>query len=731
MKRLAQIGVILLAYVGIPALAQSSVRLQVLQKGSGDPLGRVEIKIGTTKVYTDPAGEATIAVPDGEGKVELYKAEFERESIDYAKLRAKSEQKVFLLPATPSDNEIVVRGTRRPETSRKQVSVEEAVRVAPGGDPAQVPKLLTGVQSSPFQPDIIVRGSGPQDSRYYIDSWEVPFIFHRVGNISIIPDQLLSDVEFSSGGFGAQYGGATGGVVTLQTKTTQPERSSKTEFRVNVPIYSSVYHERKIDEQSAIAISGRRSYLDAILAKALPKKLDLTVVPVFGDMHIYYWQTRDDGHLKVLGLYAYDGLQLLFNSDAATAEDGKGQFKLRNAACVAGFEWKKIINKDWTLTVAPEIQRTLIDFNILGSRIKINATGPVVQAEAVRRLGGKDRLYLGVKPKLLRGKADVRAPKFDAADPFFDFEEAPQLTAVAEDVFYDLAAWAAADQTIGALTVTPGFRTFYVSTIKKSGVDPRLNVRYELDERHSLKAAVGQYSQAPEFQDTDETFGNPDLNFIRSNHYILGFESNWDERWTTDFQAFYKESYDLVRSDPIKQVTNKGSLISAGFESFVRRNLTRRLFGWLAYTYSKTRERDSAQETFRNSRYDQTHVLNLVGNYKLTGLWETGGRFIYHTGDTYTGVDGAVYNANLDKYQPRTAVGARLYNDRLPAYHEIDIFANRDILWDTWKMGLRFGIEFLALERPVQSVRNNYDYSKEEYFRGIPPIPYVEVRGTL
>jgi hypothetical protein len=46
-------------------------------------------------------------------------------------------------------------------------------------------------------------------------------------------------------------------------------------------------------------------------------------------------------------------------------------------------------------------------------------------------------------------------------------------------------------------------------------------------------------------------------------------------------------------------------------------------------------------------------------------------------------------------------------------------------------MALRFGVEFLALQRPVQGIQNNYDYSKEEYFRGIPPIPYLEVRGIL
>lgn len=731
MKAIAKLGAIIMAITALDALAQTSVRLRVRQKGSGDPIGRAEIKAGAEKSYTDPNGEAQFSVPSGKGALEVYKVEFESVRVDYEKLRGQNEYEIYLVPAIPTDNEIVVRGIRRPETSRKQVTVEEATRVAPGGDPAQIPKLLPGVQSSPFRPDIVVRGSGPNDSRYYIDAWQVPFIFHRVGNISIIPDQMLSDVEFSSGGFGAQYGGATGGVVTLQTKTEQPDDASKTEFRINLPIYSSIYHQRKLDENTSVAVSARRSYLDAILPKVLPKDLDLTVVPVFGDTHLYYLQTRDDGHFKILALYAYDGLKLLFPTQAADNESGRGQFELNDAACVTGIEWKKILNKDWTLTISPELLRTSTRIEVLNNYIRINAWGPILQAEAVKRLEGRNKLYVGVRPELLFGTANVLAPQPDPNDPFFDFEEAPKRKAKVTGVYYDLGGWVATDQNMGDWTITPGLHGFYSSRVKKSGADPRLNIRYALTKEHALKGAVGQYSQTPEFQQIDETFGNPNLDFIRSNHYVLGFDSNWNALWTTDFQVFYKESYDLVRSDPQTNLANKGSLISAGFEAFIRRNLTSRLFGWLAYTYSSTRERDSADETFRNSQYDQTHVLNLVGNYKLTGLWEAGGRVIYHTGDTYTGVDEAVYNANLDKYQPRTAKGTKLYEDRLPPYHEIDLYGNREFLFNTWKMALRFGVEFLALQRPVQGVQNNYDYSKEEYFRGIPPIPYLELRGTL
>ena len=40
----------------------------------------------------------------------------------------------------------------------------EAAKVAPGGDPAQVPRLMPGVQSSTFRPDVVVRGRSVTDS---------------------------------------------------------------------------------------------------------------------------------------------------------------------------------------------------------------------------------------------------------------------------------------------------------------------------------------------------------------------------------------------------------------------------------------------------------------------------------------------------------------------------------------------------------------------------------------
>jgi hypothetical protein len=724
-----------LTTIALGQQATQDVTIKVMAKGTGVPLSRAEVKVEGEQQFTGKDGLATIKVPGaGDGNVEIYRNTFETLRVPYQELRTgEGVRELYLFPATPADNEVLIRGAKRPEASRKTVTVQEAARVAPGGDPAQVPKLLPGVQSNSFQPEIVVRGSGPADSRYFIDDFSVPFIFHRIGGISVIPDQLLSDVEFSSGGFGAQYGGATGGVVTLRTKTEIPERAT-TEFRVNIPVYSSLYHERPLGEEkdAMVAVSIRRSYLETFLPLVLPKDMDLTVVPYFGDAHAYYFKPNDEGHIKVLALYAYDGLKLLFPGENATDESGRGRFDLRDSAVSLGLEWKKNLSKDWSLTTSPQVVTSQNKIDVVGNRIHINATRVGVTSEATKRLSPKERLYVGGTLEWIRGEADVLAPKPDFGDPFFDFEEAPKVETKVTDDYADVAGWTSIDQELGPVIVTPGVRGFYSSQLEESSADPRLNSRWAITEKSSIKAAVGRYSQTPEFRDTNATFGNPDLTFIRSMHYVLGVETNWSERWTTDFQGFYKETKNIVRSDPDTNTNNEGELISRGFEAFIRRNLTERLFGWIAYTYSITEERDSDQETFRNSQYDQTHVLNLVSSYKLTALWELGGRVVHHTGDTYSTVDGAVYNANLDKYQPRTNPGTRVYEGRLPNYNEANIYANRDFLFDTWKMALRFGAEMIAVKPNANGVQYNYDYTDEEYFTtGIPLIPYIEVRGVL
>ncbi len=728
-ESLAQTQIEQLSQTETPAKDLVRVVLRVLTKGNGRPLTRVEVKSGANVAFTDPKGEAVLMIPAGAtGRLEIARAGYETTQIAIADLLKQPIYTLYLLPATPDDNEVIVRGMRRPEVSRKTISVSESARIADGGDPVQVTKLMPGVQTQMFSPDIVVRGSGPSDSRYFIDAFEVPDIFHRIGNISVLPDQLTSDVEFSSGGFGPQYGNATGGIVVLRTKSEIPE-VAKTEFRVNLPTYSTLYHERPLSDDSSIAVSIRKSYLDYFLPAVMPKDAGLTVVPAFADVHAFGVKRVDDGYYKVLAMGSMDGLKLVAPIDAATSEDGRGNIDIFTGFATFGVERMRRLSDAWSYTISPQVLYQKMDMTLLDNKLQWHGWQTSAHTEFRNRRSGNESTYVGIQPTYATVESFVEAP-IPQSDPFADFEEAPKQKSSRKYTFSDISAWIGHDQQLGDFILTPGVRVFYYDQISKTSVDPRFNLRYMVSKETSVKAAVGQYSRAPEVVEASPDFGNPDLDYEKSFHYVLGVETAWSDKWTTDVQVFAKRTIDVIVGDSAKHFVNSGSVISRGLEVFVRRNMTERFFGWLSYTYSKTQERDSDQESLRPAQYDQTHVATVAGSYRLTATWDLGLRVGYHTGDTYTPIRDAVYNADLDKYQPR-ADDAALYSARNPDFHQIDIFANKDFLFNTWKLALRFGVQYLALESQAFAVQYNYDYSKEEAVAGIPPIPYIELRGEL
>lgn len=721
-----------------PPPAPSEIKLLVLQKGKGIPIRRAEVKIGKTVLVTGHDGIVKFPMPPkGPGVISVSRKGFETATIEFGELTEPGEYQVYLYPGVGGENTVIIRGQRRNTVSRKTVSIDEAAKVAPGGDPAQVVKLLPGVQSRGMQAEVVVRGSGPRDSKYFIDDLEVPFVFHAFGNLSIIPVPTMESVDFESGGFGPEYGDATGGVITLHTKSRIPERPM-TQFVINLPFYSGVYHERPLSENQAVSVSLRRSYIDIIIQKVLENQNvngtgrgSMSVAPYFADGHAQYFQKTESGHNKISLLSAYDGVKASAPLDASTNEDGRADFKMYTGFFNLGFERLHHFDKDWSATTTPQVYYFRTSADLLGNSLEDTTTRIRVPTEFNRKLSSNEDLYFGLDPSYTIASSDAYMIQFRPGDPTFDPEDATKVRTIRRDKNVSLATWAAIDQAFGSLTVTPGVRGYYNDQIHRASADPRLRIKYVLNKENTLKSAVGQYSESPSPRQAAKDTGNPHLGFERSNHYVLGLETHWGDEWTTEVQAFYKTAKRVIESDPDTNYNNDGSFKSSGGELFIRKNLTGRLFGWLSYTYSKTLERKKDSDPYRNSRYDQTHVVNLVGNYKITGTWDAGGRFNYHTGDTYTVVDHAVYNPNIDKYQRRTDEDAN-FSGRLPDFNALTVYLGHDFLFDTWKINARAGVESFWFKPIVMGMSYNYDYTKaEERTSAISSVPFIELRGEI
>lgn len=714
------------------ALCAQELLITILAKGSGNPIVKAEIKAGATIVYTDAKGEARIPVSDPELELRISRPGFIDTVLEPEEFADRKTLEVFLLPKLGDDDDIVIVGKKRPETSKKVINIKEAAPVAPNGDPVQVIKLLPGVQKpSGFNQGLVVRGSGPDDSIYYFDHVKLPFIFHSISNLSITPEQTIDNISFSSGGFGPEFGDAGGGVVVIDSKNSIPERPLN-EIRINVPIYSGYYHERPLSEDSAFRGSIRRSTLELILPyvlKRLDADNDLTISPYFGDAYLQYLKKTDDTVYKLSLLGSMDGLKAAFPFDESESSDGRGDLDILTQFASLSFEIERRLNSAWSLSLTPYVTRQQQSINFLKNKVDIRGSEAVLHAELTHRRGTlKD--YIGMVSSGGRYFIDVFVPKLVRDDPFYDREEAERLQRSVAANVYSWAGWASTEQGVGDLILTPGARVQYWSPLRKASFDPRLAGRYPLNADHLLKFAVGKYSQAPQPDQTDEVFGNPDLDFQYSIHSILGLETKWGERWTSDVQVFHKTFEEMVQSNALKNFANTGTGESYGLEIFVRRLLTERLFGWVSYTWSQNFVRLSKESDRTPSPYDQTHVTTLVSDYKLTPLWSLGGRWEYASGNRYTPVESVVYNSIFDKYQARSTKSG--YNQgRMPATNMISIYADRRILDDRWQMNLRLGVEDAALGKNARNVTYNYDYSKTEYVAGPAFIPYIELKATF
>jgi len=331
----------------------------VKEKGTRRKLRRVEVNFGTHVEYTNKSGTVKIKNWKTYKKIKLERFGFEILTIETRNIVYSEIVQVYLFPRPPDDNEIRISGKKRPEVSRITVATQDAIKIAPSGDPVQIAKLLPGVQKGGGANQgrdnrVVIRGSGPEDSKYYIDDIQVPIIFHTIGNLSIVPEQMIEEIEFSTGGFGPKYGDATGGIIVVKTKNKIPERS-KVESKANCPIYSGVYYEAPINSidlddgsnvskstnngdtstsQSSISVSYRRSYIQYLLPiflKQAPDRIDIDVVPYFGDVHLQYLTVNDSGYSKLNLFNSHDGLELTGNIGVSEDENGSANIDVLNS----------------------------------------------------------------------------------------------------------------------------------------------------------------------------------------------------------------------------------------------------------------------------------------------------------------------------------------------------------------------------------------------------------------
>ncbi len=681
-----------------------------------------------------PAGDYTVVAP-----VVGYERLKTTESISETE---RTDVTYYIEPLAGSPLEVIVEVDRvRKEVSKTVLNRVEVSQVAgTGGDAVKVITTLPGVATSnELGTDLLVRGSGPFDNRIEIDRIQVPFVYHFGGLRSVLHEDLIDGVDFQAGGFSANFGRATGGVLLARTRpgTTEQYRGA---VDVNT-LLSEAYVEGPIGEKGSFLAAGRRSYIDVIVGPVVeelvpPEELTFNVFPQFYDYQLRFdYRLTTDATVNAFVFGADDVLQLLVGRVDPRDPGVTGSFYVHPYFHVqsVGYtqKWGRITNKTnvYYLTQGQDIR-----IGSDGGFLAILLQAPGLNNDTSVPLGERQTINFGTQLRFDRATFRSRFPRpprpgesdFTFTDAeLVDYERVingGQVGFYVDDVVQVTDSW----------MLVPGVRfDYYKQDRGYFYADPRISTRWSVRESTTLKAAVGRYSDFPSEQQLDGEFGNTLLEPFHGIHYVAGVEHQLTDSDFVDIQAYYKTLEGLVYQNPLAggQYQNVLDGKGYGFEIFYRHYLTSRLFGWASYAYARSFRRYPQTGRWEPSSYDQPHIVNLVANYKLSNRWTVGSRWRYNSGEPYTPLVDRIFVADKGFYIP---VSGERNSLRRPAQHRMDARVSYGYPFNTWTLETYLEVLNLYGYENVADYSNNYDYTEREAFSLLPvPVPVLGIRAEF
>ncbi len=591
-----------------------------------------------------------------------------------------------------------------------------------GGDP------LRGIQSFPGIAVVsdesvapAIRGSRPGDNIYQVDFLPVGYLFHLGGAISVFNAQLVDKFSLYSSAYGPEFSAANGGVLDVALRDPKTDRFHFT-LDANI-LQTGVLIEGPVTNNQSFYLAGRISYLDKIVKDQLDddeEGIEYKQFPKYSDYQgKYLWDMDDRGVIKLQFTGAVDKAEMLVTENAKDIEnepDLIGRHYTNTEFNSQGLIWDLPVGEE-TILKSAIAHYDFINKSVIGNAGDVDVKYDVSMLKTHLRTNLNDSHTLKAGIEFGHEKIDYAIAFNDPGGTEFEPERpitgAERLVAKKKINFNSVHLfvqdnWFVTDN----LAVYTGVVFQGEDYLDKSFVEPRLAVEYTLESDWVLSAGLGQYHQMPDSGQVDVIFGNPDLDYIESNHAVVGIEKEFTNGWNWKSDIYYKQLDKLVTADEDDRYANNGEGEAYGFELLVRKELTNRISGWLSFTASKAERKHKITGDKFKFDYDQPVNATLVGQYKLSEQTKLGMKYWVHSGTPYTPVTGGeLADSDPERYEP---VYGAVNSERLPDFQRLDLRVDHELVSDLNTDG-RFKLTgYVELLNALDSKNvDSYDYSKD------------------
>lgn len=653
------------------------------------------------------------------------------------------------------------------------ISTQKLLKIpGAGGDPLKAIEAMPGVTLGGFGPFTLpsVRGSSPSDNSYITDFVPVGYVFHNDGS-STYNENLVEDFQIKTGAWSPEYNNALGAV--LVTRLRDPYREA---WRTTADISflrAGILVEGAISDDQALYFSYRESLLQFYVDNFVDEKeLSFTEVPTNNDYQFkYHWQLDPVTNLRFTATGARDKVGIEFGPESKELEREPGLAGGLDANTFYDNQsvlFDHLFNNGTSQEAAITRKVEDIGFHI-GDILNLDVVSTEYRVKSYFRtpLRDTDALRYGVEVEKWNidysadGKFNACASEVETCPPAslgqpYTTEDLLVINGQRAFIAYD---WLATPDW----QLSPGLMLGKNDYTAESDTEFRLESRYELNSRWTLTAAFGQHSEFPrQFQYILKDIGNPDLEKPTAEHYVAGFEFKQDSLWSSKLEAYYKDLHKIIVSNAayeselttpdVPKYLNDAEGYAYGLEWLINKNLADRWYGWFSISYAQTKRTNNQNGEEFLFAYDRPWTVNAVASYEWDQNWSVGLRWRYQSGALTTPVQsdnpsdrvfrnttsGNVFVAD-DSYTPAaddeflqySPNYAKINSRRLPAYHRLDIRADRTFKRKNCDLDLYWEIINVYNRLNVSDYNYNGDYTEREDVVSLPTIFSVGIKATF
>jgi len=655
--------------------------------------------------------------------------------------------------------------------SARSFSVDETERFAGSlGDPSRMAANYAGVMAPGDQRnDIIIRGNSPSGLLWRVDGINVPNPNHfgalgtTGGPVCMLNNNLLTNSDFYTGAFPAEYGNALSGAFDLNIRNGN---NQKYEFLGQVGFNGFEFGvEGPFSKKSKASFLANYRYSTLAVFKKIGIDLQIGGIPEYQDLSFKFnFPGKKYGKLSIFGIGGLSYIELLDSkkkdSDMSYVMAGNDTYFGSDMGAVGvshlfylSPENANSASIKTTLALLGTRVTTQVDTFQLPEKIPFTNYGAehteityVVGTQFRKKISAKDNFSVGLNVDLYQ---------INYSDSFYRSEYKKYIPIKDEEgkcaLYQAYIQWQ--HKFTDFISLYGGFHSQQFSLNSYSPtLEPRASVKWNFAPKQTFSFGYGLHTQLQPkiiyFEKTEVITGNDTsfvetnrgLDFSKSHHFVVAYDYSITTNFRLKAETYYQQLFDI----PVEIDESHISLINSGdnFAIFERDSLVNKGVGY-NYGIELTLEKFFANNWYflltssvynskykasdgkwRNTAFNGNYTVNMLGGYE----WKLGKHFAL-------AFDGKVVRAGGKRYIPideelsvltgeTQHIIEQAYADRYDHYFRFDIRIS--LKEDRKRYNQEWAIDIQNVTRKENFLQEVFDSTsgevRKEYQTGMIPM---------